>query len=445
MLKAGFYEKEITPPLGYNMPGYFGHRYAEGVRDRLFAKAAVFELGGKVVITIVMDAVLTEDLICNAVYERIEKYINVPKENVLISATHTHMGLPNSQIENQAEDYKEYYHILSCLVADTAILAYQRMVPVTAKWGKSIEKGLTFNRNYIMKDGSIRTNPGVGNPDIVKHFGEIDEEFSTIFFFDENEKPIGVLSNFALHHDSIGGGWPGGWRYSADYSGLMAKNMKEKFGDEFISVFISGACGNLNHIDVNRKDVILPHPRYLDIAKQLTEAMLNHFENAEPLQISAIDSIKEYVPVKVQKPTEEEAKEAEYLIKNVPKGELVVDIGKPDSIEYKRANAEGVLEKYNMSDYMDVPVQTIRLGDAIIFALIGEVYTEFGLKLKENSPAKLTMVSTLSNGTFSEYIPVAEAFGTTIYEAQPAASMFVAEGGDTMVDAALKQAEKIMK
>ena len=42
-MKCGFYEKEITPPLGQSLPGYFCPRPAMDVWDKLYAKSAVFE------------------------------------------------------------------------------------------------------------------------------------------------------------------------------------------------------------------------------------------------------------------------------------------------------------------------------------------------------------------------------------------------------------------
>ncbi|MGN1058904.1 MAG: hypothetical protein ACI4QW_00615 [Clostridia bacterium] len=91
MLTCGFYEKEVTPPLGDGMPGYFGRRPAETVRDRLYAKALSMQLEEKTVIMLVLDAVSTSDALCDPVLKRITEYTNVPAENIMISATHTHM------------------------------------------------------------------------------------------------------------------------------------------------------------------------------------------------------------------------------------------------------------------------------------------------------------------------------------------------------------------
>ena len=41
-MRCAFYEKEVTPPLGGDIPGYYVHRLTEDVVDRLMTRAAVF-------------------------------------------------------------------------------------------------------------------------------------------------------------------------------------------------------------------------------------------------------------------------------------------------------------------------------------------------------------------------------------------------------------------
>ncbi len=449
MLKAGFYEKEITPPLGYDMPGYYGQRLATGVRDRLYVKAVSLEMNENTVIMIALDGIGTSDRMCDPVLERIEKFIGVKREDILIAATHTHTGHPRLKndrnvktADDSGENYEPYFDMLRALMADTAVLAHQRMVPVTVKYASSIEKGLTFNRNYKMKDGSIRTNPGIGNPDIVEPFGCVDEEFAMLYFINEEGNPIGSLTSFACHHDSIGGAW--GHLYSADYSGIVAKNMKKEFGEDFVSVFYSGACGNLNHIDVNRGSTRYEHPRYLDIGEKLSKAALGNFKEAKDLAVDEIKSLKECVNIKRVEITPEEIAEAKYLVENVPAGGLV-DVGKPDSIEYKRANADNILEKANLPEEMPVCIQVIKIGKCILYAFLGEVYSEYSVELKKKSKADINIVVTLANGGRSCYIPTREAMGTEIYEAQKNSRTYEEAAGEKMLDFALSQAERLMK
>ncbi len=55
-MKSGFYEFEITPALGAIIPGAFGVRYAEEIRDRLYVRAGVFANENEAVALAVIDA-----------------------------------------------------------------------------------------------------------------------------------------------------------------------------------------------------------------------------------------------------------------------------------------------------------------------------------------------------------------------------------------------------
>ena len=64
--------------------------------------------------------------------------------------------------------------------------------------------------------------------------------------FTQDKKPVGSLTVFAVHADTVGG-----TEYSADYSGQLAAELRREFGDNFTSVFGLGTCGDINHIDVS--------------------------------------------------------------------------------------------------------------------------------------------------------------------------------------------------
>ena len=94
MLKCGFYEKDITPPLGANIPGYFVQRKAEGVKEELFSKALALEVDGTCAIVISVDAVLMAQEVHDTAVARIFKATGIPSDRILISATHAHTGGP---------------------------------------------------------------------------------------------------------------------------------------------------------------------------------------------------------------------------------------------------------------------------------------------------------------------------------------------------------------
>ncbi len=447
MLKAGFYEKEITPPLGSDMPGSFAHRYSKMVGDRLYAKSICMSYDDNTVIIISLDAISATTMTCDNVIKRITEYTGVPAENIMIGASHSHTGpaMHRNRGEFDTAD-PSYFDVEERLIADTAILAYQRMQPVTVKYNKSIEKGLTFNRNYIMKDGSIRTNPGWKNPDVVKPFGPADEDFLTLFFFDESGKPVGSIMNFACHNCCVTGM---GSILSADYAGALTENMRREFGRDFVTVFLVGASGNLNHVDINREVAEYNPSRHIVMGELLGEAAKRHFKTAMPLEVDTLQSIKETITVKRIDLSDEEVAEAKELYETMSLEGLKYSINHPETKEYKRARASQVL--YIARQPEDVPcvIQSIRLGEALIFAFCGEIYAEFGIDLKKRAPAKISMLSTLSNGSAlcdgECYVPIPEAYGTTIYEAQKTSAFLKPEAGGTFVEKALEQADKLMK
>lgn len=75
-------------------------------------------------------------------------------------------------------------------VRDAAYLALQNMAPAKFYAASGDCKDIAFVRLFRMKDGSVRTNPGIGNPDIVAPISEPYEELTLLKIEREDEKDI---------------------------------------------------------------------------------------------------------------------------------------------------------------------------------------------------------------------------------------------------------------
>src|SRR5690606_28556434 len=103
--------------------------------------------------------------------------------------------------------------------------------------------------------------------EIVKPAGPIDPDLELLLIEKVSDGALmGVISNFAVHSDTFGG-----TAFSADYPGVLASELKGKLGGNFVSVFLPGASGDLNHIDVRKEGVVL---KTGTIGKRLAEKTL---------------------------------------------------------------------------------------------------------------------------------------------------------------------------
>ena len=154
MIKAAFYECDITPPLGGYMTGYYCKRLGDDVANRLYAKALVVQDANNIVAMVSIDACMLTCEIHDIVTKRIYEYTGIKPECVSISATHTHKGIPISDSpEINCFADKTYTDVCYRLIADSVILAYKRLgeEEVEISYGTDIVKGVAFNRDSVLK------------------------------------------------------------------------------------------------------------------------------------------------------------------------------------------------------------------------------------------------------------------------------------------------------
>lgn len=447
MMLAGFYEKEITPRIGAHMPGSFELRNSIGVKDeRLMVKGIAFELNNKRVIILSADVLYIPQECYELAIKKINEYTGTTEENILIQATHSHTAGPIWDVqEGKVPADKEYIISLGHMIADCGILAFHRMIPVKARFAKTTISGITFVRNYIMRDGNIRTNPQPQDPEVVSPFGIADEEFQVLYFFDMQGTPVGSITNFSCHHCCANS-----MEYCADYSGVLARELKKHFGMDYINVMLSGASGNLNHFDFYAKDRTRGDkkiPRYVQMGMVMSETVVELLDKSKPISLDVLNSKKEIMQMKKREVPVKLLEEVKELYEKIPY-EKILDLGNlamTDSESYKRSVAYDLFHVSKMPSMLPVCVQVIRIGECMICGLSGEPFAEFGISIKQKSPAQCSMIASIANGCTIGYIPTREAFNTTIYEAQLVSARLECDTGYKMVDKAIELASDIWK
>lgn len=443
-MRSAFYESDITPPLGCNIPGYFNQRLGSDVKDRLYAKAVVIENDDKTVAILAIDTCGLTVETCDEITGRIEKFIGLKPENVMITANHTHTGGPlilsaNTILSGEPNDDSDglYIRMMRRLAADAVILAYKRLKNARVSYATGTVDNISFNRNYIMKDGTIRTNPGRQNPDIVKPFAGIDPQLSVLYFVNDNKRPIGAIVNFACHQDCVDG-----TEYTGDYSSILAKELKKQYGEEFVSVFVSGTCGNINHFDVSKESDAPDH--YVMMGQTIAKEAIKAIAAAQNIPDTQVKVEKKNFMIKKRIPSDEEMADAEDAIANIKmeEGVKLASDASPDQFRLAMSKRLMAYVKDPNKEY-EITLQVIKLGDCMIYALPCEVFVQFGLYIKQNSLTDKNILATLCNG-HRGYIPVKELFVPTVYEAKLGASSYLEkDAGYVISDELLNMAKNL--
>lgn len=431
---VGVAVSDVTPPRGYRMAGYFSERLNTGTRDPLQAKAIVFLQGGRQVALVMCDLIDVPAEVALKAREAAGKRAGIPEAHIAVAATHSHTGplfhgvlrdeFRSKAIATKGRDEHEavdYSALLVERIADAVARARASAVPARLESGTAHETRLSFNRRFHMKDGSVRFNPGPLNPDIVKVAGPIDPEVGIIMARAESGgRPLAALTVFALHLDTVGG-----TDYSADYPYFLAEALQAKFGSSpFVSIFGNGTCGDINHIDVTRRE----RATTKEIGQGLAKTVLAAADRLEPVKEPSLGVARAIVEVPLQRYGEAEVSAARKLVSSFDPGRTpFLDIVRAVKIVDLADNYKGPTTR--------LEVQAFRLGqDLAVVTLPGEVFVEHGLAIKKGSPFRKTFVIELANGD-PAYVPTRKAFAEGSYEVVN--SRVAPGGGEMLVESAL--------
>lgn len=427
-MRAAFYESDITPPLGGFMWGHYREVRAQNVNEKLYAKAIVLENDGEIAAIISVDTCTIPEEMHDIVTKRIFDYTGIPQEKVCISSDHTHAGAPVSDgFEVGCTADQTYTDVFYRLVADTVILAYNRLCEVKVKYMSVDVPGIAFCRDYELNDGTLITH-GAGKPNVKRPLALPDNSLSALVFEKDGEK-IGAILNFACHLDTINKSYKE-VGYCGDYPSILSKKLKSSYGHSFVSLFLTGAAGDINTANPN-----LDEKSYyiFDIGERLWKEFVTNESSAVEIEKDRINVIKEKVRLKRRKFEFQE--DANQLMAK----EL---ISRKNPL---RARNMMYYVTTNSKEYSDLYVQGILIGDVYISLLPGEIFTESGRKIKTLSPYKKTVVVENCN-SYCGYIPTKECFSekSNMYEISLCYhSCHVPESADMIVDKALEIANKI--
>lgn len=430
--KAGFARSDITPAVGTPIPGYYSKRLMSGVLDPLEASAIAVSDGKKTALIIALDTISTDAKATKAITDAVSAATGLPAEAMFIHSSHTHTGGSTRHAVNSSVGITQadlpaiaaYTRLLAERTAKAAKTAVADLAPAEIAIGRTTLERHAFIRRYRMKDGSVRTNPGVGNPEVAGPIGTPDTTVQVVRFKRALPKKEIVVVNFQNHPDVIGG-----FKVSADWPGFVRRTVEAALED-VNCLFVNGAQGDTNHIIVDPRpgermgDIFDPRDegvRYCNsrnMGVMVAGAALTVWGRCAPVEAGAVNYAIRNVRTPSNRPKPEEMELARKYAKAHAEGRRHEIPAKDMEYTTLVADAARKIRLEHGPDFLNLPVSAVTVGDTLAFAgFPGEPFTEIGLRVKSGSPFRMTMVACTTNGS-NGYFPVKTAFDEGGYEAR---------------------------
>lgn len=418
-LQAGFSRVDVTPMLGIGMAGYYVPRNADGILDPLQINALALACGDEHVVLMSIDHCGIVKEVLSPMIDHVCEVTGLPREAVYIHSTHTHTGpflnyAPTDPLEI------EYAQLVTRKFSDAAKLALDDLKPAKMGYGIGNAPNIAFVRRFRMKDGSVRTNPGMDNPDILHPIGDVDERVGVLRFDREDDSL--VLVNFGNHPDVVGG-----TKISADWPGFVRSTVEAAL-DNTRCIFFNGAQGDVNHVNVHPRggylnDMFLDfddvargykHARYM--GRVVAGGVLQTYDKVNYVDVNRIRFAQSFIDVPSNLPKPEDLPEAKRI-------HALHNAGRDAELPYTGmmlttvvADAARKVRLENGPASFRMPLSAIAIGPVAMFGIPGEPFTGVGRALKEAEGFALVLPTCNTNAK-EGYFPMLECYEEGGYEA----------------------------
>lgn len=401
MWQAGFGKVDVTPPQGVAYLSYQPRQSLfAGVHDRLFARALAVEGGGRRVVLVAVDALgFSRDVLgpswdfIEACQTRIYALTGIPRNQVVLSATHAHSTPQTTHLAPSEEipALARWIRALPDLIAMAAWQAVSDLKPAVLSIQQGRVENVSKNRRAELYGGTPPIDASLGVLRV------------------QRDGDFGVLINFACHPVVV----QVQPLVSADFPGHACAIIEQQYGAR-VGLFLQGAAGDVNPVrDTTDFD---------DVAKYGT-ILAN--EVMRVLNEGGREAMGEAVA-------------AGMITCQVPHRRIAPAVHVTDGLDgISQLQAIARLNHLARASEVACSLQAICLGHLLVFAVSGELFSEFGLRLKAAFPKHRVMIAGYANG-YIGYIPPSHAYDRAIYETRPGPWNRMVKGGGEQIMVALQ-------
>lgn len=451
-LRAGAAAADITPQQWpVELIGSFSKRLAGHAWDRLNARALVLDNGETRLAFVTVDSCLVPRTLFDEAKHRAAELCGMPADHILAAATHTHSA-PRVKDGRNVKAPAHYVEQMTRGIVSALQQATDNLAPAELGWGTCQVPEEVHNRRWFMKEGGIVPNPFGETTDIVRMnpprgrglldrpAGPTDPEVVFLSVRTHEGRPIALLANYSLHY--VGGVPSGG--VSSDYFGEFADQLKAKlFPDEqrdtlppFVGILSNGTSGDVNNINfTNPQPRAKPFVRIREVAARVVERVVEAMPSVKYKKSVPLAMAQQELTLKVRKPTPAQVARARQFLAEPDEKNLPIRA---------KAYADRTLGLHEHPGTEAIVLQAVRVGDVGVTSIPCEVFTEIGLRLKEQSPLKPSFTMELANGHYG-YLPTPRQHELGGYETWMGTNNLEIEASDKIEAVLRKLMQKVAK
>ncbi len=471
--RAGWSTIDITPDRPIFLAGQLYPRVSQYVQDPITATAFAFSSGPEQGLMLSADMVSVPGPVLARLKDSLAGLDGLRPESISFSVTHTH----NSSTFGKESYWQRTSDLFGAdLMPEFAVppdiltgqeaedFLYERIFQLArSAWLGRKKAGLSsaheyaaigFNRRPVFeKDGGEESimYGDASRPDFIRFEGTVDHAADLLYVWDEKGSLTGLVviipcpsQVYELHQ-----------MVTADYWASTRRQLKERFGPIFI-LPLCGAAGDQNPLDLvtfskdNQKTLPIwagqtrEVERNFDlsawcdkIGARITGAASLGYEDACS-RINYFPPVKHLVrqislPLRQVSAADNEAALARIAeVKAAGQRLSIAEL-------VRLFETLGIIKRYQEqqeSSSYSFTSHILRLGQLALATNPFELFCEFGLRLKAQSPARQTAVVQLTDGS-GGYLPTHAALAGGSYSSKPASTACGPESGDRYVEISL--------
>lgn len=401
-LRLGVAREIITPEVGGRLHGYAPDDRSESIIDDLRVTSFYFSEGDTKALMITADVCLIQNELDLEIRSLIEEKYDIPKDCIMLSATHTHTGPCTCESAGWGDIDREYCDkIFIPKILETVGKAMSDSREVTMAVGRG-ECYAAVNRRHMMYDNRV----GLGqNP-----WGVMDPKMTILTFNDSEGNTYANMIHYACHGTSAGRN-P---YVSRDWSGYMTDRLE--FFSKGVTAFFNGPEGDIGPRISRGTTVGNPKGVIESYVPGAFVKVKTYNDVAEVGHVAACDALKIYksifdfhdvnlkvsskdinIPLKKLIPLEE----AQAIYEKY-KGETENTLGMFCSF------AERVIEAYENGyeekEYFTFRQTLIKIGNVVFASFPYELFSEIGLRIATEFKNAAVLSLSDTNGSCGYFI-----------------------------------------